>query len=62
MATCTLKPQGCFKRSSYTVDFKIQVINWLRKNGANVSAAARESSVWTENEFESGIIGAMRSS
>ena len=33
------------RRSSYTVEFKIKVVDWLRKNDCNVSKAAREFEV-----------------
>lgn len=40
MATRSPKPQSSFKRSSYTIEFKMQAVDWLR-NGGNISAAAR---------------------
>ena len=33
------------RRNSYTVDFKILVVDWLRKNDGNVSKASREFEV-----------------
>ena len=33
------------RRNSYTIDFKVLVVDWLRKNEGNISKAAREFDV-----------------